>query len=84
MSERSISPFEKYGAARPVEDASLQIRVFTSTDTLSGIAYEFYGDWRLWRIVAERNKIIDPRRVAVGSPLVIPRRPLEPGRYPSL
>ena len=84
MSERSISPFEKYGAARPVEDAALQFRVFTATDTLSGIAYEFYGDWRLWRIIAERNKIADPRQIAVGSPLIIPRRPLERGRYESI
>lgn len=84
MSERSISPFERYGTARPVEDAALQIGVFTATDTLSLLAERYYGDWRLWRVIAERNKIVDPRQVEIGLQLVIPRRPLEKGRYESL
>lgn len=84
MSERSISPYERYGAARPFEDASLQIYVFTAADTISLIAERYFGDWRLWRIIAERNGIVDPRQIETGTQLVIPRRPLEKGRYESL
>ncbi len=81
MSERSISPFERYGTARPVEDAVLRIHVFIVTDTLSGIAEKYLGDWRLWRVIAERNQIVDPRQIVAGTNLIIPRRPLETGRY---
>lgn len=84
MSERSVSPYEQYGNARPDEDATLQIHVFIVTDTLSAIAQKYYGDWRLWRIIAERNHVLDPRQIAHGTELIIPRRPLERGRYESL
>lgn len=84
MDRRSISPFERYGVALPDSDASLQIHTFTSTDTISGIADQYFGDWREWRVIAERNKIEDVRQIATGTQLVIPRRPLETGRYESL
>ena len=84
MSERSISPYERYGAARPLADSSLQIYVFTVTDTISLLADKFFGDWRLWRVIAERNGIVDPRQIENGTQLIIPRRPLETGRYESL
>ncbi len=84
MSERSISPFERYGAARPTADAVLQVHVFARTDKISALAQKYYGDWRLWRIIAERNKIADVRQIEIGTELIIPRRPLERGRYESL
>lgn len=84
MSERSISPYERYGAARPIEDAALLTHVFTATDSLTGLAEKYFGDWRLWRVIAERNRIVDPRQIETGMVLIIPRRPLERGRYESL
>lgn len=83
MSERSISPFERYGAARPVADAVLQTHVFTVTDTISALANKYLGDWRLWRLIAERNNLTDVRQIEIGSLLVIPRVPLKTGRYES-
>ena len=83
MSERSTSPFERYGAARPSGDAVLQTHVFAVTDTLTGLAEKYYADWRQWRWIAERNGIIDPRQIVAGTELIIPRRPLTRGRYES-
>lgn len=83
MSERSISPYERYGAASPATDAALQIHVWDATDTISLLAHRFYADWRLWRVIADRNKIVDPRRIEIGAQLIVPRRPLETGRYES-
>lgn len=81
MSERSVSPYEKYGAANPFTDASLRIHSFSATDSLSGLAYKYYGDWELWRVIAERNKIRDPRQVEIGTQLIIPQLPLKKGEY---
>ena len=83
MSKRSVSPFERYGTARPLADAALQIHVWSSTDTISSLAHKYYGDWRLWRIIAERNNLTDVREIEAGTQLIIPRRPLERGRYES-
>ena len=82
--QRSISPYERYGAAFPNADAVLQVHFFSVTDTLSGIAEKYYGDWRLWRVIAKRNNIADVRQIEIGTELIIPRRPMETGRYESL
>lgn len=84
MSERSISPFEKFGSAFPLTDAAIQIHVFSATDTISSIAQKYYSDWSLWRLIAERNAIADVRKIETGTQLIIPHRPLEIGRYESL
>lgn len=42
-------------------------------DTMSGIAGIFYQDPRLWRPIAERNQIDDPRLLPAGAVLTIPR-----------
>ncbi len=81
--ERSISPFERFGEYVPVEDAALTVHLFCAGETLSGLAYRYYADWRLWRVIAERNKIRDPRQVAPGAQLLIPERPLERGAFES-
>ncbi len=75
--DRSVSPFEFYGVATPADDALLIEHLFVAGETLSGLAHRYYDDWRLWRIIAERNEIIDPRQIAPGTILLIPERPLE-------
>lgn len=84
LSERTASPFEKYGKAIPNTDASLHVHTFIATDTISLLAYRYYGDWTLWRLIAERNSLTDVRKIEPGTELIIPRRPLERGRYESL
>lgn len=80
---RSITPYERFGQARPQADADLIEFVFRAGDTLSGLAHRFYGDWRLWRAIADRNAIVDVRTIEPGTVLLIPPRPLELGRYES-
>lgn len=41
-------------------------------DTLSGIAYQEYGDPGLWRPIAEENSMDDPLTLQPGQVLVIP------------
>ena len=84
MSERSVSPYEKFGVATPLVDASLRIHVVTATDTISNIAYKYFGDWQMWPMIADRNAIADVRTLVPGTQLVIPARPLERGKYESL
>jgi nucleoid-associated protein YgaU len=80
---RSVSPFEKYGQFNPRTDAFLREHVWRAGDTLSGLAHLYYSDWRLWRLIADKNLIVDARAVAVGARLLIPQRPLQYGRYES-
>lgn len=83
MNERSISPYERYGKADPDTEASLHVHTVIADETISNLADRYFGDWRLWRLIAERNKIADVRRIDPGTVLIIPRRPLEKGRYES-
>jgi nucleoid-associated protein YgaU len=78
---RSVSPYERFGLYRPEEDATLQEHVFADGDTLSGLAHRFYQDWRLWRLIADRNRITDARKIERGTVLLIPERPLQRGRF---
>ena len=80
---RSITPYERFGAPTPESDSRLVEYVFRAMDTLSHIAHRAYGDWRLWRVIADRNKLIDVRAIEPGTVLLIPPRPLESGRYES-
>jgi nucleoid-associated protein YgaU len=43
--------------------------------TLSGVAAEVYGDPALWRPIALRNEIDDPRELPLGARLLIPSLP---------
>ena len=78
---RSISPYESRGVFVPEADASLQEHVFNVSETLSGLAHLYYGDFSQWRLIADRNHIRDPRQVEPGTLLVIPELPLESGSF---
>jgi len=52
-----------------------RLHVVRAGDSLWAIAAALYGDARQWRPIARRNGLDDPRRLAVGSRLVIPQLP---------
>ncbi|OLE54594.1 MAG: hypothetical protein AUG51_07360 [Acidobacteria bacterium 13_1_20CM_3_53_8] len=79
-----VSPYERYGEYRPETDASLRVHGFNATEIITGLADLYYGDWRLWRLIADRNKIADVRKIVVGTQLLIPLKPAERGRYVAL
>lgn len=79
----SLTPYERFGEPNPDTDAYLEEYFFRAGDTLSGLAYRFYGDWRLWRAIADRNGIVDARTIAIGTRLLVPPLILERGRYES-
>lgn len=80
---RSISPFERFGGYSPVDDATLTIHLFSAGETISGLAHRYYDDWRMWRLIADRNNIADVRKILPGTELLIPRRLLEIGAFES-
>ena len=47
-------------------------RVVQQGDTLSGIAAAEYDDPSLWRAIAEKNRIFNPRKLVPGTMLIIP------------
>lgn len=81
--DRSISPFEQFGQYVPDTDASLRVHTFRDGDTITGLANTYLGDWTLWRLIADRNQILDVRQIAPGTVLLIPNRPLQKGLYES-
>jgi len=52
-----------------------KVHVVCDGDTLPLIAHREYADPTSWRAIALRNGIVDPRRLAVGDTLSIPRLP---------
>ncbi len=50
-------------------------RLVGEGQSLPGIAAAEYRDPRLWRVVAIRNDVQQPRRVAAGTALVLPKLP---------
>ena len=44
-------------------------------ETLAGIAQKLYDDASKWRPIALMNKLTDPRKLAVGTKLLVPRLP---------
>jgi nucleoid-associated protein YgaU len=81
MSNRSISPFERWGGLSPYSDAFLREHVYAAHETLTGLAHRYYNDWRLWRLIADRNTVLDPREIEAGTRLLIPDIPLEFGSF---
>jgi len=54
-------------------DPEFTTRLVKGGDTLSNIAAEVYSDPSLWRVIAEANQLDDPRHLAVGLRLAIPK-----------
>jgi len=54
------------------DDLLYQVDEFDRFETL---AYKFYGDHRLWWVIARRNKMLDvPTNLQTGQVIVIPSR----------
>jgi nucleoid-associated protein YgaU len=54
-------------------DPEFTTRVVKRGDTVSSIAGEVYRDPTMWRVIAEANRLDDPRQVPVGLRLDIPK-----------
>jgi len=54
-------------------DPEFTTRVVKRADSLSGIAAEVYRDPTRWRVIAEANRLDDPRQIPVGLRLNIPK-----------
>jgi hypothetical protein len=54
-------------------DPELTTRLVKRGDSLSSIAYEVYRDPTRWRVIAEANRIDDPRHLTIGLRLEIPK-----------
>lgn len=80
----SLTPFQRYSRAVPVEDAGAKTHVYKDGETLTLLADRYYGDVELWRDIADYNGVTDPRRIAVGTKLLIPPRRLQAGRFESV
>lgn len=52
--------------------APLRSRTVVAGDSLASIAFAEYGDPRLWRALAEINRIDDPMRLPTGTRLMVP------------
>lgn len=53
-------------------DPEFTTRTVKRGETLSGIAAELYGDPALWRVIAQFNRLDDPRQIEIGRRLAIP------------
>lgn len=65
---------EARGLKRKTADYT-KVHVVVQGDTLAGIAQAEYGNAGLWRPIALRNRLDDPRALALGTKLYIPRLP---------
>jgi len=54
-------------------DPELTTRIVKRGDSLSSIAADVYMDAKLWRKIALRNNISNPRKLEIGQRLLIPR-----------
>jgi nucleoid-associated protein YgaU len=79
--KRSIPPFERHSVYLPETDGRLTVHFYAEFETLTGLAQRYYGDWRLWRLIANRNNIVDARRIVPGTQLFIPARPAQDGAF---
>jgi nucleoid-associated protein YgaU len=50
-----------------------KVRQVRRGDTLQSVAAEEYNDPRLWRAIATANRIVNPRQLAPGTVLMIPK-----------
>lgn len=64
-----------FGTRQPLnlrEDASDLFYTVSDCDRIDLIAYKYYGDVRLWWVIAEFNNIINPLELYAGTVLRIP------------
>jgi nucleoid-associated protein YgaU len=54
-------------------DPEFTTRIVKRGDTLSSISAELYGDPALWRVIAQANRLVDPRLLEIGRRLEIPK-----------
>ena len=54
-------------------DPEMTTRRVRRGDNVTALAADVYGDPALWRIIAEANKLDDPRRLPVGRTLSFPK-----------
>lgn len=66
-------PEEELQQNEPHSPDHTKAYVVKQGDTLSGIAAMFYRDARLWRPIADRNDLDNPRLLAPGQVLTIPQ-----------
>jgi hypothetical protein len=74
FSEFTNGLFEAKEIKRETADYTKAHRVMQG-ETLSGIAHRVYNNPTLWRPIARRNGIDDPRALEAGRSLAIPRLP---------
>lgn len=74
FSQYSNAELEAKQVKRETADYT-KVHVVRQGETLASIAHACYGNPRLWRPIALRNAIDDPRRLAVGARLAVPQLP---------
>jgi hypothetical protein len=74
FSQYSNAELEAKEVKRETADYS-KVHVVRQGETLATIAAAAYGDPRIWRPIALRNRIDDPRRLRVGTELLLPQLP---------
>ncbi|MBM0744169.1 LysM peptidoglycan-binding domain-containing protein [Phormidium sp. CLA17] len=65
-------PVQNVKKLNPIDDP---IRIIKQGESLSSIAQEEYGNSALWRIIADANRLVNPRQLTVGSLLTVPPLP---------
>jgi nucleoid-associated protein YgaU len=81
---RSPSPFELYSVFVPEADANLRTHLLVAGETLTGLAFRYYGSVARWTLIADRNDVVDVRRLEPGTLLLIPAPPAADAELESL
>jgi nucleoid-associated protein YgaU len=74
FSQYSNAELEAKEVKRETADYT-KVHVVRQGETLATIAAQAYGDPRIWRPIALRNRIDNPRRLRVGAELLLPQLP---------
>jgi nucleoid-associated protein YgaU len=74
FSQYSNADLEAKEVKRETADYT-KVHTVLQGETLASIASQAYGDPRLWRPIALRNAIDDPRTLVIGQQLDLPRLP---------
>lgn len=72
--EFTVAPAETAEPDEPLSPVGGQVYTVQKGDTLYKLARQFYNDQARWRDIweANRNRISDPDRIAIGTKLIIP------------